>query len=74
MTRVELGKGLGSSDTVNIINRRTELCVPEQCPFFNGKRDSKCRHSNGSAIVEFPHGVTRYILAEITRDAACVEK
>ncbi len=66
MAHVELGKGIGSLDTVHIYNATS---CQNECQYSHPPH--QCIRTNGDATILFPHGVTRNTIKEVEQQAPC---
>lgn len=71
MVRVELGKGSGGLDTINIFD--IDNCI-DSCSHRQEGGRFHCTHHNSHAVVIVTGGVTRYTLDEFIKAAPCCKK
>jgi hypothetical protein len=70
MVKVELGKGRGSSDTINIFG--VNYCPP--CCEYGGEGNNQfqCVKYNGDSVVIIKGGVRKSTLSDFKRTAPCL--
>ena len=70
-SKVEIGKSIGSKDTINLLH--TNPC-DSRCEYKNNPQEYDCIRHNGNATIVFPHGITRMTIKEVKDTAICLIK